>query len=250
MKKRIAENLNRIENEIAEACQRRRRNPADVRLIAVTKTVGLETIRMLLELGQADLGESRVQELTQRSAMIKESLSRRLELAENDTTEAETDTVMPRWHMVGHLQRNKVRYILSCVELIHSVDSLRLAEEINTAAAKLGLAHKVRVLLQVNASKEKQKSGVAVGAAAALAEQVETLPNMQIIGLMTMAPLTNDQNVQRFCFARLREIFEEMRGENVVGPQFRHLSMGMSQDYVPAVEEGATLIRIGTALFE
>ena len=102
----------------------------------------------------------------------------------------------------------------------------------------------------MNTSQEKQKNGLAVGAVEALAEQVRTLPNLEMVGLMTMAPLTEDQELCRFCFVRLREIFEEMRGKKVVEPQFKHLSMGMSQDYVTAVEEGATMVRIGTAIFE
>jgi len=247
MTKKIAENLKRVKDNIAEACLRVNRDPAEVRLIAVTKTVELDTIRGLLELGQLDLGESKVQQLVQRSAMIKESFSRRQELTNADST---SDIAQPRWHMVGHLQRNKVRQLLPIVDLIHSVESLRLAEEINTTAARLGLSQTVKIMLQVNTSQEKQKSGVAVGAVSALAEQIETLPNLQLMGLMTMAPFTDDQEICRFCFARLREIFEEMIGEKVAGPQFKHLSMGMSQDYITAVEQGATIVRIGNALFQ
>jgi len=178
--------------------------------------------------------------------MIEESISRRQGLL--DEVE-ESELRRPCWHMVGHLQRNKVKQLLQIVGYLHSVDSLRLAEEINTCAAKLGLAKKVKLFLQVNTSQEKQKHGLAVGAVGALAEQIITLPNLEIVGLMTMAPLTNDQEKCRFCFSRLREIFEELRGENVCGPNFRHLSMGMSQDYVTAVEEGATMLRIGSAIF-
>ncbi|MBN2375740.1 MAG: YggS family pyridoxal phosphate-dependent enzyme [Sedimentisphaerales bacterium] len=247
MKKKIAENLNRIKGEVAEACSRSRRNPSSVRIIAVTKTVEVDTIRALLELGHFHIGESRVQELIQRNAMIQESISRRKELAEEPPA---TPVVRPSWHMIGHLQRNKVKQLLPIVDFIHSVDSLRLAEEINTNAAKLGLVKKVRIFLQVNTSNEKQKYGLAVGAVGALAEQIRTLPNLEMVGLMTMAPLTEDREMSRFCFARCREIFEELRGEKICGPAFNHLSMGMSQDYVTAVEEGATMVRIGTALFE
>ena len=247
MKKKIAENIRRIRDEIGEACARVRRAPGEVRIVAVTKTVEVDTIRLLLEMGQADIAESRAQELIQRNAMIEESISRRQGLLEEFE---ESELGHPYWHMVGHLQRNKVKQLLTIVDYLHSVDSLRLAEEINTSAAKLGLIEKVKVFLQVNTSQEKQKHGLAVGAVGALAEQIMTLPNLEIIGLMTMAPLTNDQEVCRFCFSRLREIFEELRGENVCGPNFRQLSMGMSQDYVTAVEEGATMLRIGTAIFE
>ncbi|MBN1764418.1 MAG: YggS family pyridoxal phosphate-dependent enzyme [Sedimentisphaerales bacterium] len=246
-KKRIEDNLKCIKDNIAEACQRVRRDPQEIRLVAVTKTVDINAIRALLELGHCELAESRVQELVQRNAMIKESISRHVELpGASDGNRP----ILPRWHMVGHLQRNKVKQLLPIVEYVHSVDSLRLAEEINTAAARLGLNDKVKIFLQVNTSQEKQKYGLAVGAVVALAEQVETLPNLQTVGLMTMAPLTGDQESCRFCFIRLREIFEEIIDRKVCGPYFRHLSMGMSQDYITAVEEGATMVRIGSALFE
>jgi len=151
------------------------------------------------------------------------------------------------WHMIGHLQRNKVRQILPIVSLIHSVDTLRLAEEINSSAARLHLTPKV--LLQVNTSNEPQKYGVPIGAATHLAEQIETLPHLKLIGLMTMAPLTRNTDVVRGCFARARELFCEMRGEKIVGNQFTELSMGMSSDYEIAIEEGATILRIGSAIF-
>ena len=248
MKRKIADNLKRIKDNIAEACLRRNRQPGDVRVVAVTKTVDVETIRTMLELQHADLGESHVQELVQRHAMIDEHIKRRSGLREADSGEGAM--IGPRWHMVGHLQRNKVRQLLGFTEMIHSVDSLRLAEDINTSAARLGLAHKVQILLQVNTSEEKQKFGLAVGAVNALAEQLETLPNLRIMGLMTMAALSDDQEKSRFCFVRLRELLEELRGMRIVKDECRHLSMGMSQDYVTAVEEGATLVRVGTALFE
>jgi pyridoxal phosphate enzyme (YggS family) len=149
--------------------------------------------------------------------------------------------------MVGHLQRNKVRQILSIVHLIHSVDTLRLAEEINAAAPKLNICP--NILLQVNTSEEPQKYGVPVGAAMHLAEQIGTLPNLKLIGLMTMAPLTRDKDAIRSCFTRARELFIEMRGEKIVSPEFTELSMGMSSDYEIAVEEGATILRIGSAIF-
>ncbi|TFG50608.1 MAG: YggS family pyridoxal phosphate-dependent enzyme, partial [Candidatus Brocadiia bacterium] len=151
------------------------------------------------------------------------------------------------WHMIGHLQRNKVGQLLGLTCLIHSIDTLRLAEEINASAAKMGIIQKV--LLQVNTSKEPQKYGVPVGAAIHLAEQILTLANIKLAGLMTMAPLTRDKAVIRDCFVRTREVFVEMQGEKVVGPDFTEISMGMSADYEIAVEEGATIIRIGSAIF-
>jgi len=148
---------------------------------------------------------------------------------------------------VGHLQRNKVRHILPMVTLIHSVDTLRLAEEINSSAARMNLTP--QVLLQVNTSNEPQKYGVPIGAATHLAEQIETLPHLKLIGLMTMGPLTRNKDVIRACFSRARELHHEMRGEKIVGSQFTELSMGMSSDYEIAVEEGATVLRIGSAIF-
>jgi pyridoxal phosphate enzyme (YggS family) len=200
-----------------------------------------EQIREILQLGVGDLGESRVQVLTQRAAQINEFFQRQ---------QGRSDMVLPprlRWHMIGHLQRNKVKYVLGIVDLIHSVDSLRLAEELDAQAGKHG--RKVPVLLQVNASGESTKFGVAVGAAIHLAEQITTMKNLQLVGLMTMAPLTADASVARQTFARTREIFEEMRWQKIGGTAFRHLSMGMSNDFEQAILEGATMVRIGTALF-
>ncbi len=248
MENKIKCNLTTILEKINQACDRSKRNPDDIHLVAVTKSVDVTVIRTLLDMGQLHFGESRPQELVQRNAVIMESIHRRRELP--GLSANPQPIAQPRWHMIGHLQRNKVKHILPIVDFIHSVDSLRLAEEINTSAARLGLENKTKVLLQVNTSQEKQKHGLAVGAVNALAEQVQTLPNLQVCGLMTMAPLTDDENRCRFCFSRLREVFEEMRGENLVGPQFTHLSMGMSHDYEIAVEEGATMLRIGSALFE
>lgn len=240
-KDRIAENLKRIQERIAKACANSRREPDEVRLVAVTKTENVEAITALLELGHADIGESRAQDFVQKYEQVNAWFEERQRLS--------LPVVTPRWHMIGHLQRNKVKTLLQKVCLIHSVDSLRLAEEINTSAARQGLNDKVQVLLEVNTSEEKEKYGLAVGAVLPLAEIARELPNLDIVGLMTMAPLTDDKEQCRFCFVRLRELFEELRGKNICGPGFRHLSMGMSQDYDVAVEEGATLVRVGSALF-
>jgi hypothetical protein len=200
----------------------------------VTKSAPLEAVQEVVRLGFHDLGENHVQQLKKVSS----------ELA--GTAESNTPPSL-RWHMIGHLQRNKVKQIVPTTFLIHSVDTLRLAEEISTYATKL--KHKVRVLLQVNTSNEPQKYGVPVGAATHLAEQVQTLPSIEICGLMTMAPLTRNKDVVRACFVRARELFVEMRGERIVGPAFDQISMGMSSDYEVAVEEGATILRIGSAIF-
>ena len=210
--------------------------------MAVTKTVEIGAIRCLLETGQIDLGESRVQQLLRRAAMIQEYRSRSLDSAPGRKLPE------PHWHMIGHLQRNKVRALLPHVTMIHSLDSLRLAEEISERASLLGV--EVEAFLEVNASEEKRKTGLAVGAVYHLAEMIAGLPGLRIIGLMTMAPYTDDTDVIRRTFIRTRELFEEVGGLSTLRPHFRHLSMGMSQDYTIAIEEGATVVRIGSALFE
>ncbi|HUW84097.1 MAG TPA: YggS family pyridoxal phosphate-dependent enzyme [Phycisphaerae bacterium] len=245
MKRRLIDNLRRVGDRIAAAAERSERQPEDIQLVAVTKLVEMDVVRQLLDLGIADLGESRVQVLVKRAGMLDEQLQRRLA---RTSQEAPDQPIRPRWHMVGHLQRNKVRVVLPWIELIHSLDSLRLAEEISAQAVKAN--REVRALIQVNPTAEKTKFGVAVGAAIHLAEQIVTLPKLRLIGLMAMAPLVDDPEKSRPYFERTRELFEEIRGEDVVGPEFVHLSMGMSSDYVVAVEEGATMVRIGTALFD
>jgi pyridoxal phosphate enzyme (YggS family) len=237
----LAERLEQVKDRIAAACAKAKREPAEVTLIAVTKTAAPEQIREILSLGVGDLGESRVQFLQQRAAQVNEFYSRRM---------AHGDEGMParlRWHMIGHLQRNKVKLILPIVSLIHSVDSLRLAEELDQQSARLN--KRMPVLMEVNASEEPQKQGVAVGAAVHLAEQIDSMPNLQLLGLMSMAAINSSEDQSRRTFARTREIFEEMKWHKIGGTGLRHLSMGMSNDFEPAILEGATLVRIGTLLF-
>jgi len=236
---KIVARIQQIKDTINSACSRAGRDPDKVKLVVVTKSVTLEAVKEVINLGITDLGENRVQQLKKISAEVAEFLNGS---GDNPATPKKIN-----WHMIGHLQRNKVRQVLPIAVLIHSVDTLRLAEEINTAAAKLN--SRPKVLLQVNCSNEPQKYGVPVGAATHLAEQIETLPNLQLVGLMTMAPLTHNKDVVRSCFVRARELFVEMRGEKIVGPQFTELSMGMSSDYEIAAEEGATILRIGSAIF-
>jgi hypothetical protein len=234
---RIQRNLDLICKNIEIACARSRRHPEEVSLVAITKSVDMDTIRNLLDVGLTDLGESRVQQLAKRSEEMDEYLKRRRNELRGPV----------RWHLVGHLQRNKINQALKCASYIHSVDSLRLAEELNTRAQKAGRT--VDVFLQVNSTMEDQKHGCAVGAALHLGESITTLKNLRLIGLMAMGKL-NDERETRLSFGRLRELFEEMKSDKVGGPAFRHLSMGMSDDYVIAVEEGATVLRIGSALFQ
>jgi pyridoxal phosphate enzyme (YggS family) len=236
---KISERVKRVKDTINTTCARLGRDSSEVKLVVVTKSAEIEAIQEVIRLGFTELGENRVQQLKKVSAQVAEFLAA-----------AGDGATLPKkvnWHMVGHLQRNKVNQVLPMVSLIHSIDTLRLAEEINASAPKLNLCPKV--LLQVNTSDEPQKYGVPVGAATHLAEQIETLPNLKLIGLMTMAPLTHNKDVIRACFVRARELFIEMRGERIVGPEFTELSMGMSSDYELAVEEGSTILRIGSAIF-
>ncbi len=242
MKRKLIENWKRVEQRIADACERAHRKPSSVKLVAVTKAATLDIIRSFVEMGLSDLGENRVQELIKRAAMLKEWVGRRAW----DSSAAQFST--PRWHMIGHLQRNKVRALLPWVELIHSVDSLRLAEEIDAEAAKI--ERKMPILLEVNAGGENSKDGVAVAATTHLAEQVSSLRHIELRGLMAMAPLTKDESVIRHTFQRVRELFDEVVGERMCGPAFKELSLGMSSDFEYGIEAGATFVRIGSALFE
>lgn len=237
----LAERLADVRDRIADAAKRSGREAAEVLMVAVTKYAPPEQIREILKLGVGDLGENRVQQLAQRAGQLGEFHSRAL--AGGDKTIA----TKLRWHLIGHLQRNKVKPVLPHVSMIHSIDSLRLAEELETQLEKSG--KKLPVLLQVNASEESQKGGVAVGAAAHLAEQMATMEHVQIAGVMTMAALDADEKRTRLTFARTREIFDEMRKAKIGGPGMKYLSMGMTNDYEWAIEEGANVVRIGSALF-
>lgn len=233
----IAAKIRQVNDRIAAACARTRRDVSEVKLVIVTKSASLEQIKNVIENGYCDLGENRVQQLKKVSEELDQYFSSQKKSAHPQIN----------WHMIGHLQRNKVRGVLPVISMVHSVDTLRLAEEINAAAAKLEI--KPRVLLQVNASEESQKYGVPVGIAIHLAEQVNTLSNIRLCGLMTMGPLTNDSEAIRACFGRMRELFLEIRSSGLAGRQFNELSMGMSHDFEIAIEEGATILRIGSAIF-
>ena len=237
----LAEKLDEIRERIANAAVKARREPGEITLVAVTKTAAPDQIREILQLGVSDLGESRVQVLLQRAGQMNEFFQRRMVHGDG------TANPKLRWHMIGHLQRNKVKQVLPLVSMIHSIDSLRLAEEIDVHGTKIG--KKIPVLLEVNASEEPSKFGVAVGAAVHLAEQIDSMPGVQLMGLMTMAPAEAPEAAVRQVFSRTREIFEEMRWHKIGGANLRHLSMGMSGDFEAAIAEGATLVRIGTALF-
>jgi pyridoxal phosphate enzyme (YggS family) len=217
----LRQNLALVQQRIAAACDRVGRDPADVRLVAVTKYAQPEWIPPLLALGLEDLGENRPQQLVERAAALPNA----------------------RWHLVGQLQRNKVRSVLPHTALIHSVDSLRLLQRINDIAGELD--HPTRVLLQVNVSGEATKQGFDPDELRRDWPACYVLPHVQVEGLMTMAPLADDPEAARPSFRGLRELRDELgRGALPV------LSMGMSHDMEVAIEEGASLVRVGSALFE
>jgi pyridoxal phosphate enzyme (YggS family) len=235
----------------------------EIVLVAVTKFADPEKIRQLIDLGHRDFGENKVQQLLQRTAVIEE-YAKRLKVLSSTTRKASQPTLFGpapgathvsaasnldqvRWHMIGHLQRNKVRKIIDLVRLIHSVDSLRLAEEVQHAALRKDQVSEV--LLEVNVSGEESKFGIPVPAAMPLAEQIETMANVRVRGIMTMAPIVNNPDEARVYFARARELFEEMRLAGFGEGRFNILSMGMSGDYEAAILEGANVVRVGSAIF-
>ena len=236
----------RVKEQIGAAAERKGRRADDVLMVAVTKTATPDQIRTIVEMGHADLGENRVQFLQQRHAQLEEFLNRRRTLASAAPKNADMPAKV-RWHMIGHLQRNKVKQVAPLVTLIHSVDSLRLAEELQTYAARVDTT--LDILLQVNTSGEASKFGVAAPAAFHLAEQIDTMMHLRLRGLMTMAPYSENAEDSRGTFARCADIYHDLRKEKIGGETLNILSMGMSNDFEVAIEEGANLVRIGRALF-
>jgi pyridoxal phosphate enzyme (YggS family) len=234
-----------VRARIADAARRGGRSPDSIVLVAVTKHASIDQIRELVSLGHMDLGENRVQVLSQHAAQLEEYLQRHRELPHARHGEIPKSV---RWHMIGHLQRNKVRKVLGQVRLIHSVDSLRLAEEIQ-AVASARLKQPAEVLIQVNVSGEKQKFGIAPAACRHLIDQIDTMFNIRVRGLMCMAPFFEDPQRARDVFQRGRELFDEIRRDGAAGGKFDILSMGMSNDYEVAIECGANIVRVGTAIF-
>ncbi len=240
----LKERYDAVRERIAAASARAERRPQDVLLCVVTKFAAMDQIRQLLELGHRDFAENRVQSLIQRSAQIDEFIERHRQLPGSREVRVPEK---PRWHMIGHVQRNKVRKVVQLVRLIHSVDSLRLAEEVQTAASRR--EEPVEVLVQVNTSGEKSKSGVAPAAAMHVVDQIDTMVNLRARGLMCMAPLTDDPELSRPCFERLYELFDEIKTAAGKGSHFDIVSMGMSNDFEVAIECGANIVRVGSAIF-
>ena len=249
---RLIDQYRRVMDRIASAAIRVGRQPQDVAMVAVTKTASPDQIRTLVDLGQTDLAEGRVQQLTQRAANLDEYLARKHKLA--GTASPPESGWQPdrapravRWHLVGHLQRNKVKQIVSLVTMIHSLDNLRLAEDLHALAA---LADRVMdVLIQVNLVGGANRSGLFPPAVVHFAEQIDTMAHLRLRGLMTMAGPSENPEDARGTFVRTAEMYQEIRSAGIGGDDFNILSMGMSSDYEVAVEEGANLVRIGRALF-
>lgn len=220
----IAENLAVLRQKIEETCNRSRRNTDEVKLIAVSKYFGVDSIVEAKNCGLTDFGENRAQELTLKFEKLGDSVV---------------------WHMIGKLQKNKVKYAVNAAELIHSVDSLELVEEINKRAEKIGKIQKI--LLEVKTSEEETKSGLETeNEILSLVKRCSELKNLDLKGLMTMAPLTEDSNIIRKSFRDLRNLKDQINNK---GYNLTELSMGMTSDFEIAIEEGATMIRIGSAIF-
>jgi pyridoxal phosphate enzyme (YggS family) len=234
-----------VRRRIAQAAAGSGRRAEDILLVAVTKYAEPDQIRALIQAGHRDFGENRVQNLIQKAAVIEEYMARR-QVAPNSGAPPQGPGHI-RWHMIGHLQRNKARKAVELCRLIHSVDSLRLAEEIQSVAARR--EEPVDVLVQVNCSGEASKFGCPPPAAPHLAEQIDTMISVRVRGLMTMAALEAGPGEVRDTFARCRELFDEIKRSGVGDGKFDILSMGMSGDFETAIAEGANLVRVGSAIF-
>lgn len=223
----VQENVKTIRSRVASACRRAGRSPEDVTLIAVAKTFSAEMVREAVRAGVTDIGENYVQELLpKREALAGEPI---------------------RWHFIGHLQSNKVRALVPFVEMIHAVDRLSLAEEINRRAAAVGRV--LELLVEVNTTGEQSKFGVRPEQTAALVRSLAGFDHLRIAGLMTIGPFLPDPEGSRPMFRTLRLLREEIASSGQANATMHHLSMGMTGDFEVAIEEGATLLRIGTAIF-
>ncbi|HZT71860.1 MAG TPA: YggS family pyridoxal phosphate-dependent enzyme [Terriglobia bacterium] len=223
----IAENIARVRERVHRACERAGRPPESVRLVAVTKTVPPEAIRLAYAAGVRDFGENRVQE----------AAAKRPQLHDLDAV----------WHLIGHLQSNKAKHACQLFSWVHSVDSVHIAQRMDHFAAALG--KKMPVLIEVHLGGEASKFGVEEAGLMALAEQVGAMPSLELRGLMTVPPFFENAEDVRPFFRRLRELASRLESLKLPGVSMRELSMGMSHDFEIAIEEGATMVRIGTAIF-
>lgn len=222
----LKENLQEVEKKIQAACERAGRDRSEVTLIAVSKTKPVEDLMEIYDAGVRTFGENKVQEMCDKMERMPEDI---------------------KWHMIGHLQRNKVKYIVGKVALIHSVDSFRLAEEINIQAKKRGIV--VPILVEVNIAEEETKFGVTRDDAIELVKQIATLDGIQIKGLMTIAPYVVDSEENRGFFRKIKELSIDIMNQNIDNVGMDVISMGMTGDYEVAIEEGATMVRVGTGIF-
>ena len=222
----LQENLQQVEANICKACENAGRKRSDVTLIAVSKTKPIEMLQTVYDLGPRDFGENKVQEMCEKMEVLPKDI---------------------RWHMIGHLQRNKVKYIVGQVALIHSVDSYRLAEEINIQAKKKNII--VPILVEVNIAHEESKFGISEEDAIQLVEEIAELENVRIKGLMTIAPYVENAEDNRLYFRKIKDLSVDIAAKNIDNVSMEILSMGMTGDYEVAIEEGATMVRVGTGIF-
>ena len=222
----LKENLADVEAKIVKACENSGRQRDDVTLIAVSKTKPVETLKEAYDLGVRVFGENKVQELTDKYEALPKDI---------------------QWHMIGHLQRNKVKYIIDKVALIHSVDSIRLAETIEKEAAKHNIT--ANILIEVNVAKEESKFGLMPEELEELIDKIKDFNHIQVKGLMTIAPFVENPETNREIFRSLRKLSVDISNKNVDNVNVSILSMGMTNDYTVAVEEGATMVRVGTGIF-
>lgn len=222
----ISENIRQVEDNIKSACKRAGRNENEVTLIAVSKTKPASMLKEAYDSGCRHFGENKVQELIDKYEVLPKDI---------------------KWHMIGHLQTNKVKYIVDKVYLIHSVDSLRLAEQINREALKRKIS--VSILIEVNIADEETKYGVKIEEAEALIIEISKLPAISIKGLMTVAPYVENSEENRQYFVKLRQLSVDIMNKNIDNVSMDILSMGMTGDYQVAVEEGASYVRVGTGIF-
>ena len=222
----LKDQLQEVEKRIQAACDRAGRKREEVTLIAVSKTKPVETLQEAYDLGVRIFGENKVQELTAKYEALPKDI---------------------HWHMIGHLQTNKVKYIIDKAELIHSVDSLKLAETIEKEAAKHDLI--ADILVEVNVAEEESKFGMKMEEVIPFVEKVSAFPHVRVRGLMTIAPFVEDPEENRSIFADLHKLYIDIKNKNIDNVNVSILSMGMTNDYEVAIEEGATMVRVGTGIF-
>ncbi len=222
----IEKNLKNIREQMIEACNNSNRNISDITLIAVTKTKPVEMILKAIQAGSEHLGENKVQEIIDKYPEIAADV---------------------KWHMIGHLQTNKIKYIIDKVELIHSVDSLKLAQAIDKEAKKINKVQ--NILIQVNMAREESKFGIDKNDTENIICEISKLNNLRIKGLMTVAPFVENPEENRPIFKEMLQLYIDINSKNIDNVVMDTLSMGMTNDFAVAIEEGATMVRIGTAIF-